>query len=227
MVNGTKAIQGAPCGAPTPGIGDILERLSAPFAPEEVKVRRGPRGDMRYITARVARRRLNEVLGVNWSCRIEPAEKWVKCSLTITLPDGTRVTREALGGYADMPSEEDKVKSGDSDAFKRCCVLFGVGEYLYGDDPDTPAEPRCGTVSHTSMTSNERPATPTEATGESQLSFANAREFYAFVKRNGLLGITEAWANANNAPLRILRWTDDQIRAATAAILERTNGHVR
>ena len=121
---------------------DLWERLAAPFAAEEVRSRRGPRGDLRYITARVARRRLNDVLGpANWSCRIEPAEHWVRCSLTIILPDGRAVTREAVGGYPDMPAEEDRVKGGDSDAFKRACVLFGIGEYLYGDEPAEPPTP--------------------------------------------------------------------------------------
>ena len=95
---------------------DPWERLAAPFAAEEVRSRRGPRGDLRYITARVARRRLNDVLGpANWSCRIEPGDRWVRCSLTIILPDGRAVTREAIGGYPDMPAEEDRVKGGDSD----------------------------------------------------------------------------------------------------------------
>jgi Rad52/22 family double-strand break repair protein len=90
---------------------DLWERLAAPFAAEEVRSRRGPRGDMRYITARVARRRLNDVLGpANWSCRIEPGDRWVRCALTIVLPDGRTITREALGGYPNMPEEEDRVK---------------------------------------------------------------------------------------------------------------------
>ena len=59
----------------------------------------------------------------------------MRCALTIILPDGRAVTREAIGGYPDMPAEEDRVKGGDSDAFKRACVLFGIGEYLYGDEP--------------------------------------------------------------------------------------------
>ena len=53
MVTNSKPTPGAPHGAPTT---DTLERLSAPFAESEVRVRRGPRGDMRYITARTARR---------------------------------------------------------------------------------------------------------------------------------------------------------------------------
>jgi hypothetical protein len=41
---------------------------------------------------------LNEVIGpANWSCRIEPADRWVRCALTIVLPDGRQLTREALG----------------------------------------------------------------------------------------------------------------------------------
>lgn len=90
-----------------------------------------------YITARTARSRLNEVVGPeNWSCKVEPAERWVKCAIKITIPgpEVITVTREAIGGYPDMPNEEDRVKGGDSDAFKRCCALFGIGEYLYGDD---------------------------------------------------------------------------------------------
>lgn len=88
-----------------------------------------------YITARTARNRLNKALGPeNWSCKVEASDKWVKCAITISLPDGNSITREAIGGYPDMPNEEDRVKGGDSDAFKRCCALFGIGEYLYGDD---------------------------------------------------------------------------------------------
>ena len=120
----------------------IFERLAAPFAAEELKTRRQDGREMAYITARTARRRLNEVLGPqNWSCHLEPAANWVKCVLTIYLPDGQSVTREAMGGYPRMPSEEDKVKGGDSDAFKRACVTFGIAEYLYGDDPVPPEQP--------------------------------------------------------------------------------------
>lgn len=93
--------------------------------------------NLSYITARTARSRLNDVLGPeNWSCKVEPAERWVKCAIKITIPgpEVITVTREAIGGYPDMPSEEDRVKGGDSDAFKRCCAMFGIGEYLYGDD---------------------------------------------------------------------------------------------
>jgi len=194
---------------------DLWERLAAPFAAEEVRTRRGPRGDLRYITARTARRRLNEVVGPsNWSCRIELAEHGVKCALTILLPDGRAITREAVGGYPEMPTDEDKVKGGDSDAFKRACVLFGIGEYLYGDEP---AEPM--------------PAPPTangNGRGEprnvlhERISFPDARAFYGWLKDSGHLGLAEEIAGREDYPARVVHWTPEQIEAVTREILERT-----
>jgi len=168
---------------------DPWGRLAAPFAAEEVRSRRGPRGDLRYITARVARRRLNDVLGpANWSCRIEPGDRWVRCALTIILPDGRAVTREAIGGYPDMPAEEDRVKGGDSDAFKRACVLFGIGEYLYGDEPAEPAEPRRATPTPTS--NGDGRGEPRNVPRD-RISFPDARAFYGWLKDHGHLGLAE------------------------------------
>jgi len=196
---------------------DLWERLAAPFAAEEVRTRRGPRGDLRYITARTARRRLNEVVGpANWTCRIEPADRWVRCALTITLPDGRTITREALGGYPDMPTDEDKVKGGDSDAFKRACVLFGIGEYLYGDEPAEPgpAPPTSNGNGHGELRNVPR----------DRISFPDARAFYGWLKDNGHLALAEEIGNREDLPVRIIHWTPAQIDAATVEILDRTGG---
>jgi hypothetical protein len=196
---------------------DLFDRLAAPFDPAEVRTRRGPRGDLRYITARTARRRLNEVVGpANWSCRVEPSEHWVRCSLTVIMPDGTAVTREAIGGYPDMPTEEDRVKGGDSDAFKRACVLFGIGEYLYGDDPaePSPAPP----------TSNGNGRGEPRNVPRDRISFSNAREFYGWLKDHGHLGLAEEIAGREDYPARVVNWTPEQIDAVTLEILERTKG---
>lgn len=125
---------------------EVFAALAARFPEEQVKTRLAGGGrKLSYITARTARHRLNEVVGPeNWSCSVEPSEHWVKCTITIMLPDGKQVRREAIGGYPDMPSQEDRVKGGDSDSFKRACVLFGIGEYLYGDDVSDHEEPRQG-----------------------------------------------------------------------------------
>jgi hypothetical protein len=121
----------------------IFARLAEPFPESEVKTRSQGGAKLRYITARTARRRLNEVLGpAGWETRLQPGDKYVLCVLTIILPGGTRISREALGGYPKMPLEEDAVKGGDSDAFKRACACFGIAEYLYGDEVATFAEPR-------------------------------------------------------------------------------------
>jgi len=228
---------GAP-GAPVPAANDsaltvLFDRLAAPFGPEEVRTRRGPRGDLRYITARTARRRLNDVLGpANWSCRIEPADRWVRCALTIILPDGRALTREALGGYPAMPDEEDRVKGGDSDAFKRACVLFGIGEYLYGDEPAEPMPPP-PTSNRPVRAAEPAPPTPTSngnGRGEprnvprDRISFPDARAFYGWVKDNGHLGLAEEIRERKGFPLYIIRWSPEQIDAATLEILQATGG---
>jgi Rad52/22 family double-strand break repair protein len=194
---------------------DLWERLAAPFAAEEVRSRRGPRGDLRYITARTARRRLNEVVGPsNWSCRIEPADRWVRCALTIVLPDGRQITREALGGYPDMPTDDDRVKCVDSDAFKRACVLFGIGEYLYGDDPAEPPPP----------TSNGNGRGEPRNVPRDRISFPDARAFYGWLKDNGHLALAEEIGNREDLPVRIIHWSPEAIDAATLEILDRTGG---
>jgi len=194
---------------------DLWERLAAPFAAEEVRTRRGPRGDLRYITARTARRRLNDVLGpANWSCRVEPAEHWVRCSLTIILPDGKAVTREAIGGYPEMPTDEDKVKGGDSDAFKRACVLFGIGEYLYGDESAEPADPR--------PTSNGNGRGEPRNVPRDRISFPDARAFFGFCKDGGHLGLADEIGKREGYPRLIIHWTPEQIDAATVEILDQT-----
>lgn len=143
-----------------PEVRAVFDALALPFPDEEVKTLRKGGREMRYITARIARRRLDEVLGpANWEVDVQPADRWVKCTLTVTVWTGDRqryvLQRSAIGGYPEMPSEEDRVKGGDSDAFKRACALFGVGSYLYGDDP-VAVESRGG----------ERPA-PRRAAGAS------------------------------------------------------------
>jgi hypothetical protein len=224
----SQATSGGALGAPIP---DLFDRLAAPFDPAEVRSRRGPRGDLRYITARTARRRLNEVVGPdNWSCRIEPADRWVRCALTIVLADGRQITREALGGYPDMPTDEDRVKGGDSDASKRACVLFGIGEYLYGDEP---AEPPREFPPPTPCTHRPAPAPPTsngDGRGEprrvprDRISFPDARSFFGWLKDNKYLALADEIAGREGYPRLVIHWTPEQIDLATEEILQATGG---
>lgn len=112
----------------------LFNALCAEFSAAEIKHRRQGGRELAYITARTAMNRLDEVLGPeNWSDEYIPHEKSVLCKLTITLPDGSKLTKCDSGGYAGMQDEGDDEKSGYSDAFKRACVKFGVGRHLYGD----------------------------------------------------------------------------------------------
>lgn len=147
---------------------EIFAALSAPFPDDQVKTRMADKSGRKlsYITARTARHRLNTVLGPeNWFCGVEASDKWVKCSITISLPEGKTIRREAIGGYPNMPSEEDRVKGGDSDAFKRACALFGIGEYLYGDevadyDEHKAASPVRASEPHAAYESQQRRPPP-------------------------------------------------------------------
>jgi hypothetical protein len=114
---------------------ELFAALAAPFAGDQVKQRPGGRGTtLSYITARTAMNRLDEVLGPeNWEDEMIETKDGLMCKLTITLPDGRRVTKTDGGGFADMPEEDNTEKSGYSDAFKRACVKFGIARYLYRD----------------------------------------------------------------------------------------------
>jgi hypothetical protein len=95
-------------------VDDIFEKLAAPFTPEEIRERPGPRGrPIHYIKARTARCRLDAAVGpANWECRVEPSDNWVKCTLTLHLPDGRAVSREALSGYINTHSRYSWVHQG-------------------------------------------------------------------------------------------------------------------
>jgi hypothetical protein len=126
---------------------EIFAALAAPFAPEEVKTLPKGKG-MKYITARTAMNRLDNVLGPEaWWDDYFPGENSVICRLTIVLPDGQQLTKVDAGGYAGMADGGDDDKSGFSDAFKRTAVKFGVGRYLYKDGvPDFAMSDRSGYV---------------------------------------------------------------------------------
>ena len=174
----------------------------------------------------------------NWRCQLEASESWVKCRLTITLPNGSEIARKALGGYPDMPSAEDRVKGGDSDAFKRSCVLFGVAEYLYGDDPthgDAPERPERSQerapAPAARPTARPAPAGPREvsiprgdSSQEGPPKFNSARAFYAWVKEHGHFPLVNKIAKREGLPEKIIDWEVDVVNVAADEIYEEVNG---
>ncbi len=111
----------------------LFASLMAPFAPEQVKERPGSRGAiLKYIDASTAENRLDDVLGPEcWDFAVQPwGESSLIGKLTLTMPDGTKVSKSSVGSRAGMDEEDNDAKSADSDALKRCCFRFGIGRYL-------------------------------------------------------------------------------------------------
>lgn len=80
-----------------------------------------------YIDAREARARLNEVVGFNnWQTKIRVEFNKTICDLSIRL-DGEWITKSEGAGDTDFEADKGAI----SDAFKRACIAWGIGEYLY------------------------------------------------------------------------------------------------
>lgn len=110
---------------------DLYARLSAPFPEEAIYWRAGASSRdkkraqaLPYAEPRVYEDRLNDVCGLDWAVTFKPwGDARIICELTIH-----GVTRSSTGeeneGFAPGTSAE-------AQAFKRACVKFGLGRYLY------------------------------------------------------------------------------------------------
>jgi hypothetical protein len=80
-----------------------------------------------YADMRVYFARLDKICGPeHWSHTITLSERGAVCALTIF-----GVTKSACGDYPRDASDENAATSAESQAFKRACVAFGLGRYLY------------------------------------------------------------------------------------------------
>ena len=196
--------------APAPtieAVAKIFADLAAPFPEHEVKTRRGPYGPVRYIDARAVRRRLDAAVGpANWEVGIEPADRWVRCTITLHLPDGRSIDRQDIGGYpANVTEEEDRVKAGASDAFKRCASMFGVGDYLRDAEPADPEPtPRTAPVTRPAVT---RPAPTSNGDGMP----TDGRGLYRWAKDQQCLDRVQEIAARVGFPRRCLDFSPEQV----------------
>ena len=127
---------------------DIVSKLSAPFPVASISWRVGSTNSdkskgmaLAYIDARDAQDRLNEVCGpFGWACRHEVSgDKRVTCHVGIRSPEGDWVWKSDGAGETDYEGE----KGSYSDSFKRACVKWGIGRYLYEmDSPWVAVEAR-------------------------------------------------------------------------------------
>lgn len=123
------------------GVTDVpkmMEELAKPFDPSEIKWRAGSTSEknsqvramaLAYIEARTAMDRLDGVVGAgNWrdEYRPGPSGEGIICGVSVLIRDEW-VTKWDGAENTDF----EAIKGGLSDAFKRACVKWGIGRYLY------------------------------------------------------------------------------------------------
>lgn len=118
---------------------EILDALAAPFTDNEIEWRVQTFSEkngavnvlaLPYISARSAMNRLDSVLGLNWKDEYREitinGQQAFQCALSIKVNEEW-ITRTDGAEATDYES----VKGGYSNAFKRACVKFKIGRYLY------------------------------------------------------------------------------------------------
>ena len=103
----------------------VVSQLKAPFPESRLKWRKSGGGDVVYVDARDYMNRLDEVC--MWQDEYEVLDAGtVICRLGIKI-GGEWIWRSDGAGQTNIEGE----KGGFTDAFKRACVKFGLGRYLY------------------------------------------------------------------------------------------------
>lgn len=112
----------------------ILSALSAPM-PYKWRVQSFSKNKplaacVAYIDARDAMQRLDDVCVYGWQRRHVEIKGHIYCEVGIVMPDGSVLWRMDCGTESNTEAE----KGESSDSFKRACVNFGVGRFLYDLD---------------------------------------------------------------------------------------------
>jgi len=117
---------------------EMMKKLAEPFDPSEIRWRAGSHSEknnqvramaLAYIEARAAMDRLDSAVGSgNWRDEYlpGPSGEGIICGVSILI-GGEWVTKWDGAENTDF----ERVKGGLSDAFKRACVKWGIGRYLY------------------------------------------------------------------------------------------------
>lgn len=151
------------------------EALAAPFPPEAVKERQGPKQHqgacekqygqckhphkmLSYVDARDVETRLDEVLTpAGWDFQATIVADPVVQGRLIVYQDGRAITREDFG-YPNGDDDAEPIKSAVSDALKRCGVQLGIGRHLYTDNKAPRRAPRAAQAApQTAQNGHQRP----------------------------------------------------------------------
>lgn len=230
-----KAAEATQAPAPARTADQVMAALAAPIPAELVKTRVGSGGrQLAYIQAQTVMDRLDDAAGpANWWVEIQMADLWVKCRLTVRLPDGATIMREGIGGYPDMPTDEDRVKGAASDALKRAGVLFGVGRNLYDDHvPDyahQPARPPAqqqrpgnwgspnGGGPRPQQQQQQQPRPQQQGGGKQYGPPRSGKGMYAWAKEHGCINQVNDLAKSWGIEGRMVDWDEATVKQVYAA----------
>ena len=148
-----------------------LSKLSEPTPREWVKVlpaKSNKSGkDLDYITARVCQYILDDAVGPeNWFCDFKEIKGLLMCGVSIKV-NGAWVTKWDTGTEANFEPDKSIV----SDAFKRACVVWGIGRDLYKEGPHQIKAGGIATPTSQEVTSGGSPPTSPQPISEYVLDF--------------------------------------------------------
>ncbi len=126
-----------------PEIESMMERLRAPFRPDEIDwkpaatSKDGTRAlAIAYVDARTVMRRLDEVFGLGgWQTTYRELPEGVVCRLRVKVGQEW-IEHEDVGSFSEQPDGGDRLKAAFSDSLKRAAVHLSIARYLY----DLPQE---------------------------------------------------------------------------------------
>lgn len=120
------------------------ELLERPFAPEQIKQRRGTNGDLLdYIEGSAVVQRLNECFDSEWIFEIQEHRTYDDEVVVLGKLTAQGVAKSQFGKSRITRSRVDKsivslgddLKAAATDCLKKCATLFGIGLHLYFDAP--------------------------------------------------------------------------------------------
>jgi hypothetical protein len=119
------------------------ELLERPFAPEQIRQRKGRNGLLDYVEGHSVIQRLNEALEGAWSFEIVHHEIREEEVLVIGRLTADGITKMAFGGSQVTREREsgalislgDDLKAAATDSLKKCATFLGVALHLYAEKP--------------------------------------------------------------------------------------------
>jgi hypothetical protein len=134
------------------------ELLEKPFAPEQIKQRKGSFGDvLDYLEGATVIQRLNDCFDAEWIFEISDHRVYEQevvvlgrltaCGITKSQFGKSKITRSKAD--QSVVSIGDDLKAAATDSLKKCATLFGIGLHLYLDGPSTGAFPAAGQTRET------------------------------------------------------------------------------